>query len=80
MRKRKHPDTFAGFRAMVLGLLAFWLIAFAGIWYCTADAAGRAVYLESEEDLGNGFKLCVYSEGVVITIPSHGLCPISTDI
>lgn len=40
-------------------------------------AAMAQVYLERERDLGNGYKLCIYSEGVTITVRSHDLCPLS---
>jgi hypothetical protein len=46
----------------------------------TAAHAGRQVYLESERDLGNGMKLCIYSEGAAITIASHRLCPLNIHV
>jgi hypothetical protein len=47
--------------------------------YC-AEARGFQVYLDGEEDLGNGYKLCHYSEGVTITVESHRLCPLSINV
>jgi hypothetical protein len=60
-----------------LALLALFAVLFV---IATASAAGRQVYLEGEDDLGNGYKHCIYSEGVVITIPSHRLCPLSIEV
>lgn len=63
---------FAAFFAI---MTLFWLL-----WLTEASAQGRMVFLEGERDLGNGMKHCIYSEGVVITIPSYKLCPLSIDI
>lgn len=68
------------FRQLVLGLIIFWAIIIGGIlllYSCQSEAAGFQVYLEGEDDLGNGFKLCHYTEGYTITIQSHKLCPLS---
>lgn len=70
-------------RLLLLGVTLFYTLVFAGIallWSCQADAYGRLVFLEDERDLGNGFKLCIYSEGVTITRPSYSLCPISIEV
>jgi hypothetical protein len=70
-------------RYLVLGFAAFWatiILGIALIWSCSADAQGRLVFLEDERDLDNGLKLCIYSEGVTITIPSYQLCPISIEV
>jgi hypothetical protein len=56
-------------------MILFWVL-----WLNEASAQGRMVFLEGERDLGNGFKHCIYSEGVVITIPSWKLCPVSIEI
>lgn len=61
--------------AAILALFLFFLF----YWY-EASASGRQVYLEDERDLGNGMKLCIYSEGVTITVASHRLCPLSVEI
>jgi hypothetical protein len=59
----------------VLFVLALF-IASLFYWYV---ASAAQVYLEDEKDLRNGYKLCIYSEGVTITVPSYKLCPISID-
>lgn len=72
-----------GCRMLAWGMIAFWALVIGGIallYSCRADAAGRQVYLEGEDDLGNGYKLCHYSEGVTITIQSHKLCPLSINV
>lgn len=61
--------------AAILFLFLFFLF-----YWTVGSAAGRQVYLESERDLGNGMKLCIYSEGVTITVASHRLCPLSIEI
>ena len=67
-------------RTMLFALILFW-VAVAGLIYsCVADAAGRQVYLEDEQDLGNGYKLCIYSEGVTITRRDYQLCPLSIEV
>ena len=66
-------------RWLAWGLIVFWALVIGGIallYSCRADA-GMTVYLEGEDDLGNGFKLCHYTEGYTITIQSHKLCPLS---
>lgn len=68
-----------GCRWLAWGIVAFWVAVILGIgllYSCRADA-GMVVYLEGEDDLGNGFKLCHYTEGYTITIQSHKLCPLS---
>ena len=75
------PRDLRGCRIVAWSMILFWLAVIAGVMYsCRADAAGYQVYLEDERDLGNGFKLCVYSEGVTITRPSHQLCPLSIEV
>lgn len=78
------PDGYdpKGCQKLVWGMIVFWLAVIGGIallYSCQAEARTQ-VYLEDEEDLGNGYKLCIYSEGVVITVPSYRLCPISTTV
>lgn len=64
----------------LVGLVFYSMLAVAAAMLpLGADAAGR-VYLESERDLGNGYKHCIYSDGVVITIQSHQLCPLSIEV
>ena len=78
-----HEPTPFGCRLLLLGVTLFYTLVFAGIallWSCQANAYGRLVFLEDERDLGNGFKLCIYSEGVTITRPSYSLCPISIEV
>lgn len=73
-----RPD-LRSWRPLVLGMAAFWAAIILGItllYSCNAEA-GMVVYLEGEDDLGNGFKLCHYTEGYTITIQSHKLCPLS---
>jgi hypothetical protein len=69
-----------GTRLALLLLALVWATIIAAVLlalpYC-AQARGLQVYLEAEEDLGNGYKLCHYSEGVTITVESHRLCPLS---
>jgi len=78
-RRRGIDPGKLGNGLMVVGWLAllfvFWLL-----WLNEASAQGRMVFLESERDLGNGFKLCVYTEGVTITVASYKLCPISIEV
>lgn len=52
------------------------------LWTGQAEARPLAmqVYLEGEQELGNGYKLCIYSEGVTITVPSHQLCPLTIEV
>jgi hypothetical protein len=71
-----------GCRYLAWGIAAFWIAVILGVallYSCRADAAGFQVYLEGEDDLGNGFKLCHYTEGYTITIQSHKLCPLSVN-
>jgi hypothetical protein len=49
-------------------------------YWTVASAQGIQVYLEDEEDLGNGMKLCIYTEGVTITVRDSQLCPLSIRI
>jgi len=66
-------------RALLIGLILFWVAVILGIallYSCRADA-GMLLFLEGEDDLGNGYKLCHYTEGYTITIQSHKLCPLS---
>lgn len=69
-------------RPLVLGLIAFWaaVILGIGLLYSCSAKADMQVYLEGEDDLGNGFKLCHYSEGVTITVAATKLCPLSISI
>lgn len=69
-------------RWLAWGLIVFWVLVIGGIallYSCKAEARTQ-VYLEDERDLGNGYKLCIYSEGITITKPSHQLCPISIEV
>lgn len=47
------------------------------IFYWTVGFAATQYYLEDERDLGNGLKLCIYSEGYTLTVQAHKLCPLS---
>jgi hypothetical protein len=70
MRKKEEPmDLFT--------IFCLWILLICSLMWAAELMAAEQVYLESERDLGNGKKLCIYSEGVVITIPSHQLCPMS---
>jgi hypothetical protein len=69
-------------RCLAWGMIAFWACVLGGIallYACNAHAATQ-VYLEDEQDLSNGYKLCIYSEGVTITVASHRLCPLSITV
>jgi hypothetical protein len=71
------------FRPLACGVIVFWAAVILGIgllYSCSAKADGMQVYLEGEDDLGNGFKLCHYSEGVTITVAATKLCPLSIAI
>ena len=75
-RRNREPNEHHLFNgAAVLFLFLFFLL-----YWTVGSAAGRQVYLEDEQDLGNGFKLCIYSEGVTITVASHRLCPLNVEI
>jgi hypothetical protein len=70
-------------RALLIGLILFWVAVIGGIgllYSCQAKAEGFQVYLEGEDDLGNGFKLCHYTEGVTITVRDSQLCPLSIKV
>jgi hypothetical protein len=68
-------------RNLIFNTIALTLLFICAImWWREASAYGRQVYLEDERDLGNGMKLCIYSEGVTITVASHRLCPLSIEI
>jgi hypothetical protein len=47
------------------------------IFYWMVGTAATQYYLESERDLGNGLRQCNYTEGYVITVLSHQLCPLT---
>jgi hypothetical protein len=69
-------------RCLALSMLAFWVCVIFGalaLYSCNAQARTQ-VYLEQERDLGNGYKLCIYNEGVTITVPAYRLCPISINV
>jgi len=69
-------------RWLAWSIIVFWALVIGGIgllYSCRADARTQ-VYLESEQDLGNGYKLCVYSEGVTITRRDSQLCPLSIEV
>jgi len=69
-------------RWLAWGLIVFWALVIGGImllYSCQAEA-GIRYFLEDERDLGNGYKLCIYGEGVTITRPSHQLCPLSIEV
>lgn len=80
--RMKEEENRRAARRGILALLAFWTvlitIALLLLPYC-AEARSQ-VYLEDEQDLGNGYKLCIYSEGVTITVPAYRLCPISINV
>jgi hypothetical protein len=66
------------FRAAVLFSALLWLLLGFSVGKCLAS--GRQVFLEDEQDLGNGYKLCIYSEGVTITRRDYQLCPLSIEV
>ena len=79
--RRRRTDRAIGWRWLGVGIILFWAAVFGGVLYsCEARAEGTQVYLEGEDDLGNGFKLCHYSEGVTITLRDSQLCPLSIRI
>jgi len=87
-RKYDEPDVTpeernaVGVRWLALCMLAFWVCVIFGalaLYSCNAQARTQ-VYLEQERDLGNGYKLCIYNEGVTITVPAYRLCPISINV
>lgn len=49
------------------------------LWSCEAHA-GRQVYLQQEVDLGNGYKQCIYEDGITMTVQSHRLCPLTIEV
>jgi hypothetical protein len=70
-------------RWLAWGLLVFWALVIGGVgllYSCQVKADGFQVYLEGEDDLGNGFKLCHYTEGVTITVRDSQLCPLSIKV
>lgn len=72
-----EPDSYG----CTFAILALCLLAIAAfLWANEAMSMGRMVFLEGERDLGNGMKHCLYTEGVVITIPSYKLCPLSVEV
>jgi hypothetical protein len=71
-----EEENRSGVRLAVLLLVLIWTALIAGVLPYCAHAATQ-VYLEDEQDLGNGYKLCIYSEGVTITVQSYRLCPLS---
>lgn len=70
MTARKVVGNTLFFLALLLFFLFYWHVA----------SAKMLVFLEDERDLGNGHKLCIYSEGITITVPSYKLCPISIEV
>jgi hypothetical protein len=79
-QRAEFQQRMRGCRVVLLGLVLFWAFVVLAIYSCNANAAGRLVFLEDEQDLGNGFKLCIYTEGVTITVPSYRLCPLSIEV
>jgi hypothetical protein len=76
-----NDDRYSGLRLIAVLAIAFWAaIVTLFLFTCEAKAAGFQVYLDGEEDLGNGYKLCHYTEGVTITVESHRLCPLSINV
>jgi len=74
-----EQESLRGCRYLAAGVAVFWALVILGIallYSCRADA-GMLLFLEGEDDLGNGYKLCHYTEGYTITIQSHKLCPLS---
>lgn len=64
-----------------IGIVAIgWALGLLLAVSCAPSDARTQVYLESETDLGNGYKNCNYSEGVVRTIPAHQLCPLTIEV
>jgi hypothetical protein len=77
--RRRCAGRENGCRWLAFAIIAFWIGVAALIYSCNAHA-GTQVYLEDERDLGNGYKLCIYSEGVTITRRDYQLCPISIEV
>lgn len=77
--RRRRADRATGCRWLALAIIAFWIGVAALIYSCNAHA-GVLVFLEDEQDLGNGYKLCIYSEGVIITRRDYQLCPLSIEV
>jgi hypothetical protein len=78
-RRRWRDGRPTGCSYVAVSCVVIWTLFIGLIFHsCTARAdSGVQVYLEDEQDLGNGWKLCIYSEGVTITKPDYELCPIS---
>jgi hypothetical protein len=57
---------------LVIALFAFFVF----YWYVGTAEAAMDHYLQEERDLGNGYKLCIYDQGITITVKSHELCPL----
>lgn len=70
---RRYPPNRKG-----VGIALFFITCFLLFYAFWSEVlADYLVFLEDERDLGNGRKLCIYTEGYTITIPSHKLCPLS---
>ena len=65
------------FGAVIGYVLALAFLAVVALSLMGTAHAGMTLFLEGEDDLGNGFKLCHYTQGYTITIASHRLCPLS---
>lgn len=77
---RRRNQEFDGCGKLVAMLILGWASIALLVYSCTTFADGVLVFLEGEDDLDNGYKLCHYSEGITITVPSHKLCPISIEV
>jgi hypothetical protein len=67
--------------ASAICVVLIMLVMYASVRSCTAHAEGvYQVYLVDEQELGNGFKACIYDEGVTITVRDSQLCPLSITI
>jgi len=58
-----------------LALMLFLFLASVFYWYVAS--AATQYYLQEEKDLQNGLKLCIYTEGMTVTVKSHQLCPLT---
>ena len=54
------------------------LVAAATIIMCTAPAFAVTGFLQSES-INGGLKYCYYSNGAILTVASHSLCPMSVN-
>jgi hypothetical protein len=79
MTMRRRNTNFDGCGKLIATTFLVWAAIALLVYSCMAYATMQ-VYLEGEDDLGNGYKLCRYSEGITITVASHKLCPLSINV